>query len=433
MRRIQTRCIRQRGAVLPRSCAPRLASFRQFAGLVGTSAALLHVTGCWTNDLTAEEGARRGRDRTVPIDGVESLASSGPITVGSGATEDGSVSLGAGDAIAAAGGASLTEASACAEIEVAAFRPTPVLEIVLDTSDSMSYPPSISDKTSPSKLSTTVQTLQVLVDNLAPETWLGIYRYPGVLAGPVECASGNEVVGLGALGLAGSAQRQRVMQGLAALDSAGTTPTLEALMSAMERLSIPEVAQARKSIVLVTDGAPSEPVSLCPTVGTTEQQLLQAIDVAKVYGFSTFVIGTPGSEFARPVLSQMAVRGETARVGCSDQGPAYCHYDMTGSSDFQGELQAALDQISRSATDCSYGLPEASSGPLDYDLINVRYYQGGSTPLDLVRRSPANCSEGWRYAGNSIELCPATCERVQTDPSARIQVLFGCETRVVIE
>jgi hypothetical protein len=27
-----------------------------------------------------------------------------------------------------------------------------------------------------------------------------------------------------------------------------------------------------------------------------------------------------------------------------------------------------------------------------------------------------------------IQLCPASCEEVKTDPSARVQLLFGCSS-----
>jgi hypothetical protein len=43
-----------------------------------------------------------------------------------------------------------------------------------------------------------------------------------------------------------------------------------------------------------------------------------------------------------------------------------------------------------------------------------------------------DCSEGWQYTGGKIVLCAASCEEVKNDPTARVQLLFGCDTDQVV-
>src|SRR6185436_11811818 len=88
------------------------------------------------------------------------------------------------------------------------------------------------------------------------------------------------------------------------------------------------------------------------TVGPADH-IASLIDVeapkALAVGIKTWVIGAPGSEPARHMLSSLAVAGGTARKGCNpgtnaDPQSGNCHYDMT-TSDFQQALEEALKQI----------------------------------------------------------------------------------------
>jgi hypothetical protein len=45
----------------------------------------------------------------------------------------------------------------------------------------------------------------------------------------------------------------------------------------------------------------------------------------------------------------------------------------------------------------------------------------------ILPDNQGDCSEGWQLnAENQIVLCEATCNRVQADVSARVELLFGC-------
>jgi hypothetical protein len=56
--------------------------------------------------------------------------------------------------------------------------------------------------------------------------------------------------------------------------------------------------------------------------------------------------------------------------------------------------------------------------------------------LTNVKQDPPNvaCSagSGWQYSSDSkqIILCGASCEAVKADPGGKMQVLFGCDTKV---
>ena len=52
----------------------------------------------------------------------------------------------------------------------------------------------------------------------------------------------------------------------------------------------------------------------------------------------------------------------------------------------------------------------------------------------------ADCSgdkQGWRYDDPSdptrVELCSATCTEVKSHPDAELNVVFGCESNVVVK
>ena len=111
------------------------------------------------------------------------------------------------------------------------------------------------------------------------------------------------------------------------------------------------------------------------------------------------------------------------------------------------EFQPIFDDLAQqiivaSATlDCQYDIPAPPEGEtLDPALVNVLYTNGGGaeTPYGKVG-SVSECDAslgGWYYDDNnnpgSIILCPASCDQAQSDPEGKIDILFGCETEVLI-
>ena len=105
-------------------------------------------------------------------------------------------------------------------------------------------------------------------------------------------------------------------------------------------------------MILLTDGADSCKAAYDVTVGPADHIAgLINVEAPKALraGIKTWVIGAPGSEPARHMLSNLALAGGTARKDCdpgtdSDPASGNCHYDMT-SGDFQIALEEALKQI----------------------------------------------------------------------------------------
>lgn len=156
----------------------------------------------------------------------------------------------------------------------------------------------------------------------------------------------------------------------------------------------------------------------------------------------TFVIGAPGSEPGRGLLSKIAFAGDTAKSDTCDHtsddpGPgAECHFDMTRSTDFGKDLTDALKKITGQAVACEYDVPTASGGQtIDPDKLNVDYYRsGGTTDADRVPlfRDDACTSgaDGWQYtdptAKTRIKLCGPACDTIRADLAAKVQVSISC-------
>jgi hypothetical protein len=88
--------------------------------------------------------------------------------------------------------------------------------------------------------------------------------------------------------------------------------------------------------------------------------------------------------------------------------------------------------------DCSWDIPPPPDGQtFDKTRVNVRYTasDGSETPYGKVEGECGD-RQGWYYddesAPTKILVCPATCDAIQDDPDARIDIVFGCAT-VIIE
>ncbi len=91
--------------------------------------------------------------------------------------------------------------------------------------------------------------------------------------------------------------------------------------------------------------------------------------------------------------------------------------------------------VTGSKVSCEVSVPAPPKGKaLDPALVNVQYVPGGTgTPADILRvPGAADCGAkgGWYYDNPTtptrILLCPASCESVQKDDAAKIDVKFGC-------
>src|SRR5690606_21280589 len=221
----------------------------------------------------------------------------------------------------------------------------------------------------------------------------------------------------------------------------GGTPTHDAYNIAKQELDASS-AVGQRFLLLITDGQPTF-LEGCSGSGyrvqpVDEQPIVAAIAAAAADGVRTFVIGSPGSEEnadtgddARPWLSRAAIQGGTAPLGCSEEGPNFCHFDMSQETDFSTALRSALAAIIGQITSCSIPVPEAPEGKsIDPSAVNVIL-----TPFDdpaevIGRTDEEDCETGWSYGSNyqTIDLCEDTCLRLRENSRSGIELLFGCDT-----
>jgi hypothetical protein len=324
-----------------------------------------------------------------------------------------------------------------------------ILELVVDTSLSMNERPNGSQDT---KWEITRDALIDAVDSLPGATALGLLFYPGMDTSAGDdpsqprdvsaCVDTGGIIPIDLLEDAGSPQRERVLDALRDAGPAGSTPTHDAYRYGYQQGMQPYRGGGNRFMLLITDGAPTFGLE-CTGTGLPNQNplpptqpIIDEVFAVRNEGVRSFLIGSPGSEPARNWMSEAAVLGGTARSGCSLNGPAYCHIDLTEEADFSAALNAALARILGQIVSCSFELPSPPAGEeLNLSQINVIYSPGGGAPEELIGRDDSSgCSDGWQLdASDRVVLCPATCERVQSNPAGRVELLFGCDTTVIDE
>jgi hypothetical protein len=236
-------------------------------------------------------------------------------------------------------------------------------------------------------------------------------------------------------------QLSAIETSLAGVTPGGGTPIVGATVLAyqhMHTMALDGELRGNKFVVLLTDGQQSEQCgdAQCSTADECTALLVEdEATKARMPGVDirTFVIGAPGSEPARNMLSQLAVSGGTAPEGC-DAGAGECHFDMTRETDFAGALSTALVEITGRAATCELPLPQADEA-IDLERVNVIYSPGsGSDATLIVQDARSACdagADGWQYSADhtKIQLCGPICETVRADQGSRVDVVFGCPVR----
>ena len=226
----------------------------------------------------------------------------------------------------------------------------------------------------------------------------------------------------------------------------GATPLVGATVLAYRHLHAKALAgeiHGAKYVVLITDGEQSDictDATRCEDAADCTRVLLEE-DVPRAaasgVGIKTFVIGAPGSERARTVLSAIAQQGGTAPDEC-EVSKGDCHFDMTREDRFDAAaLQETLTQIAGRALSCELPLPQPATGTVQLDRLNVIYSPpDGSAPQLIPRDTRKPCergADGWQYAPGAakILLCGATCDRALKERGGRLDVVLGCPVQVV--
>lgn len=323
---------------------------------------------------------------------------------------------------------------ACAMTSASAERLPTTLLFQVDTSGSMNCPaiPSgpcaVADPT-PDPSDSRWDVFRVRVGealSALPDTMrAGLMHYPDPAT---TCAPTAPEVPIAAL----STSRMPMQSALMALTPESITPTHDAVLHGMALLT-PRTGEQR-FLVLATDGAASVCMGCDAGCSFTAQDadneaMIAYVAEQRAAGIATYVIGVPGSQSFRRILSRMASAGGTAREGCSDAGPLYCHFDLTDTTlDFSTGLRDALGAIGESVVSCTYTIPPNPDGMFDPALVNVRLVDDAG-----VEEVIPQGATGWSYSSDMlrVELSDAVCERARALRTGRVDVLFGCPTVVL--
>lgn len=421
-----------------------MTSTKQRLGALASLVALA-AAGALTNCSSDEAAVRSAGDAGQNGDAGRSVAAGGSETSGS-ATMPSGGHLGIGGALTepsneGGDGTSVSRDDACATSSDVATALPAVLQLVVDTSGSMDWPPGWAPKSpddskppGATKWEITRDALLTAVAALPADVALGVNFYPNVQQEDGTCLLNRVAVPIVLLAGPGSPARSEWETAVNDVEPVGATPTHGAYRFGLTQLTKTRLP-GNRFLLLITDGTPTCTVDCVCTednLPVDPQPLLDEATAALGDGIRTFVIGSPGSEDTRDVLSQLATKGGTAKPGCSDAGPVYCHFDMTTEPDLAGGLARALDEIALDLRSCEYPIPKPPVGQtLDPDRVNVLYTpNGGAT--ETVARDPSTtrCDEGWQYTedGRNIVLCGDACAAVRAHPSSTVEVLFGCQT-----
>jgi hypothetical protein len=195
----------------------------------------------------------------------------------------------------------------------------------------------------------------------------------------------------------------------------GQTPTLPALQGTIMYAQAREAMVGRRiAIALATDGLPN-------ACNSNINAVSQAAAMGAGVGIYTFVIGVGK---ALQNLNQIAVAGGTKM--------AYLVENATAD-----QLAAAFKEVQTQASQlvCSFMIPPPPAGmSLDPNKVNVRF----NTPdpamsFDIgqvMNRAACGPAGGWYYDNpqdpKTVNLCEASCMKVNTAGGGSIQLLFGC-------
>jgi hypothetical protein len=245
-------------------------------------------------------------------------------------------------------------------------------------------------------------------------------------AGACSPASYQTLVApVGSLPAAGAA----LAHALAVLSPTGDTPMQPAVTGALARLREGIAGQPGHQgvLVLVTDGAPT-PCGPGDAVTAIETELRQA----RAAGISTYVISVLSGRDAP--LGAAALMRFAAAAGTRP-------FSLRPDATLADQLLDSLNAIRQAALPCAYAIPPPRTGAIDTGKVNVRAHTAaGDADIPAVAGAAA-CDPGlggWYYdvdpsAGvpAQVLVCPATCRALTADPAARVDLLFGCKTRVI--
>lgn len=413
-------------------------------GSAGSSAGGVDDTAGGSGSGTDGSGANSGSEADASSSGSGSVGAGGS----SGNAASGSGSHGAGGGFS---DASLTSAGstsgeeACVTQSVTAYLTPPLLQFVIDRSGSMNREVTEGQ----TRWSAIVEAIQAAIETIPETSSIGVSYFPTDM--------GCQVSDLGALPIAGWDATQQALFEESLVENApfefGGTPTQDAFTFAVERLESSPL-EGPRYVVLITDGGPTyaaatvDPATANHSEGTCNGDGLETIpedqqqalvdEVRSAFEdkqIGTFVIGAPGTDWARPLLSELArAGGSSVTEPCGENEASFCHYDLIDipPDELVDKLSDSIASITGDTLGCSYEIPPPPSGKVfEHNTIGVELTLADGAPMELERDpSETECNSGWQFSstGTHIELCGQACDAAQRGGS--IDIVFKCDSEV---
>jgi hypothetical protein len=202
-----------------------------------------------------------------------------------------------------------------------------------------------------------------------------------------------------------------------------TFPGLSGTITYAESL-LSEDASRKVAIVMVTDGEPFA----CGNQGNNiDNTAMAAAEVAD--HIPTYVIGVAEASDNLADLNQIAIGGGT---------DAAFIVDVKQPEETRTALLDAINLIRGKAISCEIQIPPPPAGKrFDKDSVDVQFTPDGAASVPLKYGTDCSGDTGWRYddeaAPTRIELCDSACSTVKADPKGKLDVVFQCKPRVVVQ
>jgi len=214
---------------------------------------------------------------------------------------------------------------------------------------------------------------------------------------------------------------------IAALDPPNEfgTPTHPALSGTIEYAEslLKEDPSRKVAIVMVTDG---DPVS-CQgnTIDNTAKAAAAVAD-----RIPTYVIGVGDSLTS---LDAIAAGGGTDKAFIVKSDDPKQTPEQT-----RKDLLDAVNLIRGKAISCDLPLPAPPAGKkLDPEKVNVQFTADGQDPTSLKYGADCTGDTAWHYDDatkpTKVLLCDDTCTAITADPKGKLDVVFGCVERQVVQ
>ena len=220
---------------------------------------------------------------------------------------------------------------------------------------------------------------------------------------------------------------------LKARETSGATPMGPAIEASLAHLAerAPSHPGRTAALVLATDGVP-QGCGPADDIATIAARVSAA--AAARPAVTTYVIGVidkadpnvgPGQ-----ALAQLASAGGTGAP-----------FLLSPAADLTQTFLAALESIRGRALPCEFSISKNDVGLVDFGRVNLRF-RGASGDRDILYVGKADRCDpvrgGWYYdvdpmvgTPTRVITCPATCVALKSDTQGRIDLRFGCKTRVI--